>query len=72
MSPELAKLPGRLTVRQVAEYLNMGITAILNFRDDESLEFINIAPRGSLRCSWRITRSSLALFEQRRKTSAKP
>ena len=71
LSPELAKLPARLKVLQVAEYLCLSTAAVINLKDAGELEFINIAVRGASRPAWRVTRDSLALFEQRRKTRAK-
>lgn len=61
----LANYPQRMTVDQVAAYLNCSAPHVFNMYDEGKVRGINIALPGSPRRCLRIFRESVAEYEQR-------
>jgi hypothetical protein len=64
LSAALAAYPYHMTVADVAEYFGISTSAVLLFRDNGQLGFVNIGC-GSGKATWRILRHSVAEFERK-------
>jgi hypothetical protein len=67
----LETMPRLLKMSEVAEYFAISVDLVAQYRDAAELEFINVGAPGAKNPSWRITRESVARFENRRQATKK-
>jgi hypothetical protein len=65
----LAAYPIWMTAKQVGEYLAISEDQVMLFRDEGEMEFLRVSTPGVSHPSWRISRVSVHLFEQRRQVA---